>query len=125
MQQIIQTSGAPNPIGPYAQAIRAGGFLFVSGQIPLDPVTGTVVDGAIAEQTRRVMQNLKAILEEAGSGMHKVVKTTLYLKDLGDFAACNEVYGEFLGEAKPARATIQAARLPKDSLLEIEAVALA
>lgn len=125
MQQIVHTAGAPNPIGPYAQAIRAGGFVFVSGQIPLDPVTGTLVDGAIAEQTRRVMQNLKAILEAAGSGMHRVVKTTLYLKDLADFAACNEVYGEFLGEAKPARATIQAARLPKDVLLEVDAVALA
>jgi 2-iminobutanoate/2-iminopropanoate deaminase len=125
MQQIIHTAGAPSPIGPYAQAVRAGGFVFVSGQIPLDPATGAVVDGAIAEQTRRVMQNLKAILEAAGSGLHKVVKTTLYLKDLADFAGCNAVYGDFLGEAKPARATVQAARLPKDVLLEVDAVALA
>jgi len=125
MREIIHTSGAPNPIGPYSQAIRAGGFIFVAGQIPLDPDSGEVVGTQIGAQTRRVMENLKAVLEAGGSSLDRVVKTTLYLKDLGDFAECNEVYGEFLGRAKPARATIQAAKLPKDVLLQLEAIALA
>jgi 2-iminobutanoate/2-iminopropanoate deaminase len=125
MIEIIHTQNAPEPIGPYSQAVRANGFVFVSGQIPLDPATGRVQGADIASQTRRVMENLRAVLEGAGSSLHKVVKTTLYLKDLGDFPKCNEIYGEYLGTVRPARATAQAARLPKEVLLEIDAIALA
>lgn len=125
MLETVNTDKAPRPVGPYSQAVRAGGFIFVSGQIPLDPVTGEVAANDIAAQTRRALENLKAILEEAGSGLDKVVKTTLYLKDLHDFARCNEIYAEYFGENKPARSTIEAAALPKGVLLEIDAVALA
>lgn len=125
MQEPIVTAEAPAPVGPYSQAIRAGGFIFASGQIPLDPATGDIAGEGIEAQTRRVMMNLKAVLEAAGSGMEKVVKTTIFLADLGDFARCNEIYGEFLGEIKPARATVQVVRLPKDVLLQIDAIALA
>ncbi|MBP1594698.1 MAG: putative translation initiation inhibitor [Acidobacteria bacterium] len=125
MYEIIGTQDAPRPIGPYSQAIRANGFVFVSGQIPLDAATGEVHGDTIGEQTRRVMQNLEAILSQAGSALEKIVKTTVFLADLEDFAAFNKVYGEFLGSAKPARATVQVGRLPKDVLVEIEAVALA
>lgn len=122
--EIIETSNAPAPIGPYSQAIRAGGFLFVSGQIPADPETGAIIEGGILEQTHQVMKNLSAILEAAGSGLARVVKTTIYLTNLEDFAKLNQVYGQYLGEAKPARATVQVARLPKGVSVEIEAVAL-
>lgn len=125
MLETVNTDQAPRPVGPYSQAVRAGGFLFVSGQIPLDPATGEIAGNEIAAQTRRAMENLKAILEEAGSGLNRVVKTTLYLKDLRDFALCNEIYAEYFREAKPARSTIEAAGLPKGVLLEIDAVALA
>ncbi len=125
MLETVNTEKAPRPVGPYSQAVRAGGFIFVSGQIPLDPVTGEVAANDIAAQTRRAVENLKAILEKAGSGLDKVVKTTLYLKDLRDFARCNEIYAEYFGESKPARSTIEAAALPKGVLLEIDAVALA
>jgi 2-iminobutanoate/2-iminopropanoate deaminase len=125
MRETIETAGAPSPIGPYSQAIRANGFLFVSGQIPADPASGAVVPGGVEEQTRQVMKNLTAILEAAGSGLQKVVKTTIFLTNLDDFANVNRVYGEFLGDIKPARATVQVARLPKEVLVEIEAVALA
>jgi 2-iminobutanoate/2-iminopropanoate deaminase len=125
MLETVNTDKAPRPVGPYSQAVRAGGVIFVSGQIPLDPVTGEVAANDIAAQTRRAVENLKAILEEAGSGLDKVVKTTLYLKDLRDFARCNEIYAEYFGESKPARSTIEAAALPKGVLLEIDAVALA
>lgn len=124
MLDVVNTEAAPAPIGPYSQAVRANGMLFVSGQIPADPQTGLVVPGDIVEQTRRVLENVKAILESAGSGMEKVVKTTIFMTDLGDFARMNEVYGEYLGNSKPARATVQVSRLPKDVRIEIEAVAL-
>ncbi len=125
MQERIETSQAPAPIGPYSQAVRAGGFIFLSGQIPIDPVTGTVVEGDITVQTRQVLQNLAAVLDAAGSGLSKVVKTSIFLKNLEDFARFNQIYAEYLGDAKPARSTVQVARLPKEVLVEIEAVALA
>ncbi len=125
MQEIIHTNLAPDPIGPYSQAIRANGLVFVSGQIPIDPATGAIVPGGIAAQTHQVMRNLSAILEAAGSGLRKIVKTSVFVKDLDDFPEMNRVYGEYLGEIKPARATVQVARLPKEVLVEIEAVALA
>ena len=125
MQEIIETEYAPQPIGPYSQAIRANGFVFVSGQIPLDPATGEVCGNTIGDQTRRTMQNLEAILNEAGSSLARVVKTTVFLASMDDFTGFNQVYGELLGGAKPARATVQVCRLPKNVLLEIEAVALA
>ena len=120
---VISTAAAPAAIGPYSQAIRAGNLLFVSGQIPLDPATGQLVQGDIGAQTRQVLQNLAAILEAAGSGLDRVVKTTVYLRDLGEFAAMNEVYGEFFPAQPPARATVQVARLPRDASLEIDVVA--
>lgn len=125
MRETVETKSAPSPIGPYSQAIRANGFLFVSGQIAMDPATGGIVSGGIAEQTRQVMNNLSAILEAAGSGLAKVVKTSIFLTNLDDFARLNQVYAEFLGEIKPARSTVQVARLPREVLVEIEAVALA
>jgi len=124
MREIIETGNAPAPIGPYSQAIRANGLVFVSGQIPLLPESGTVVPGDIVDQTRQVMNNLAAILQSAGSGLSKIVKTTVYLADLDQFARFNQVYAEFLGEAKPARATVQVSRLPKGALLEVDAIAL-
>ncbi len=124
MREIIETKKAPAPIGPYSQAVRAGGFIFLSGQIPLDPVTGAIVEGDIAAQTRQVFRNITAVLEAAGSGLAKVVKTSIFLKNLDDFASFNSVYSEFLGEAKPARSTVQVSRLPKEVLVDIEAVAL-
>lgn len=125
MREIIETKSAPNPIGPYSQAIRANGFLFVSGQIPIDPATGAIVAGDIVAQTQQVMNNLAAILAAAGSGLNQIVKTTVFLTNLEDFPRFNQVYGEFLGDAKPARATVQVARLPKDVLLQVDAIALA
>ncbi|MBZ5514478.1 MAG: RidA family protein [Acidobacteriia bacterium] len=122
-KSVISTAAAPAAIGPYSQAIRAGNLLFVSGQIPLDPATGQLVQGDIGAQTRQVLQNLAAILEAAGSGLDRVVKTTVYLRDLGEFAAMNEVYGEFFPAQPPARATVQVARLPRDASLEIDVVA--
>ncbi len=125
MREIIETKDAPTPIGPYSQAVRAQGFLFVSGQIPIDPATGNPVGGDIAGQTRRVMTNLAAILNAAGSGLDQVVKTTVFLANIDDFSRFNQVYGEFLGNSKPARATVQVARLPKEVLIQIDAIALA
>jgi len=119
----ISTAAAPAAIGPYSQAIRTGNLLFVSGQIPLDPATGQLREGDIRVQTRQVFKNLAAILEAAGSGFARVVKTTVYLRDLGEFAAMNEVYAEFFGDQPPARATVQVARLPRDAAVEIEVVA--
>ena len=120
----IQTDNAPAAIGPYSQAIKAGGFVFASGQIPLDPETGQFVPGGIAEQTERVLKNLAAVLEAAGSSLDRVVKTTVFLADMKDFAEMNEVYGRFFPEPPPARATVAAAGLPRDARVEIEAIAL-
>ncbi len=123
MREAVSTTRAPQAIGPYSQAIRAGDLVFVSGQIPLDPATGAVVAGDIAAQTHRVMQNLEAVLEAAGASLGAVVKTTIFLADLGDFAAVNDVYGGYFKAPAPARATVQVARLPKDVRVEIDAIA--
>lgn len=125
MRQIVETEKAPRAIGPYSQAVIAGGFVFASGQIPLDPQTGEFVAGGVTEQTEQVLRNLSAVLEAAGSSLKQVVKTTVFLADMNDFAAMNEVYGRYFDEQPPARATVEAARLPKDARVEIEAVALA
>jgi len=125
VREIIKTECAPAAIGPYSQAVRANGFIFASGQIPLDPQTGEFVGGGVAEQTEQVMRNLRAVLEAAGSGLDRIVKTTVFLADMNDFAAMNEVYGRYFTENPPARATVQAARLPRDARVEIEAIALA
>jgi 2-iminobutanoate/2-iminopropanoate deaminase len=124
VKEIVQTEHAPNAIGPYSQAIKANGLVFVSGQIPTDPQTGEFVAGGIAEQTEQVLKNLAAVLEAAGSGLNRIVKTTVFLADMQEFVAMNEVYGKFFAELPPARATVQAARLPRDARVEIEAIAL-
>lgn len=121
----IQTDRAPQAIGPYSQAIKANGFIFASGQIPLDPTTMQIVEGGIGEQTERVLNNLKAVLEAAGSSLDRVVKTTVYLADMNEFTAMNEIYARYFGATKPARATVQVARLPRDVRVEIDVVALA
>lgn len=123
MKQVISTPGAPAAIGPYSQAIVSNGFVFVSGQIPFDPATGQPVAGGIAEQTARVLDNLRAVLEAAGASLESVVKTTVYLKDMGEFAAMNEVYARYFTAAPPARATVEAARLPRDVRVEIGCIA--
>jgi len=124
VRERIHTDKAPAAIGPYSQAIRAGGFVFASGQIPTDPATGEFVKGGIAEQTEQVLKNLKAVLEAAGSGLDKIVKTTVFLADMKEFAQMNEVYARFFADAPPARATVAALGLPRDARVEIEAVAL-
>lgn len=121
---VISTANAPKAIGPYEQAIKVGEFVYCSGQIPLDPTTGNVVDGDITVQTRRVMENLRAVVEAAGTSFERVVKTTVFLKNIADFAAMNAVYAEYLGAAKPARSTVAVADLPRGALLEIELIAL-
>lgn len=123
MRTALTTTDAPAAIGPYSQAITAGDFLFASGQIPLDPATGQLIEGGIAEQTHRVFKNLAAILAAAGIGFDKVVKTNVYLQDMGDFAVMNEIYGTYFPSPAPARATIQAARLPRDVKVEIDFIA--
>jgi len=123
-KKAILSAGAPRPIGPYSQAIQVDNLLFISGQVPLDPASGNLVPGDIAEQTRRALQNLAAILREAGLAPEHVVKTTVYLTDMADFAAMNEVYGSFFKEVAPARATVQVSRLPKDVRVEIDAIAV-
>src|SRR5678816_3881631 len=125
MKLRIQTETAPTAIGPYSQAIRANGLVFCSGQIPTDPATGEFVAGGISEQTEQVLKNLSAVLEAAGSSLERVVKTTVFLADMKEFAAMNEVYGRFFTGQTPARATVAAAGLPRDARVEIEAVALA
>ncbi len=125
MRDIVQTDRGPKPIGPYSQAVRANGFLYVSGQVALDPKTGELTGTDIQQQTQRTLENLKGILEAAGSNLHHVVKATVFLKDMNDFAAMNEVYAKFFTLAPPARSTVQVARLPKDALVEIELVAAA
>ena len=119
----VATSGAPRAIGPYSQALRAGGFLFTAGQVGFDPATGELVDGGIAEQTRQVLANIRAILDAGGSGLGQVVKTTVFLVDMADFAAMNEVYAEAFGTHRPARSTVAVAALPRGARVEIEAVA--
>ncbi|HEX2190453.1 MAG TPA: RidA family protein [Longimicrobiaceae bacterium] len=119
----VQTAGAPAAIGPYSQAIVHGGLVFTAGQIPLDPGSMQMVDGDVAAQTEQVMKNLSAVLEAAGASLRSVVKTTVFLADMSDFAAMNEVYGRWFGEHAPARSTVQAARLPRDAKVEIECVA--
>ena len=123
-KEIIVTDQAPSAIGPYSQAVRAGNLVFASGQIPIDPATGQFVPGGIAEQTEQVLKNLTALFAAAGVGLDQVVKTTVFLADMDDFTAMNEVYGRFFSTASPARATVQAARLPRDARVEIEAVAV-
>ena len=120
----IATEYAPAAIGPYAQAIAVGNLIFCSGQIPLDPTTNTIVEGTIEIQTRRVLDNLTAVLQASGSSLEQVVKTTIFLADMGDFAAVNGVYAEYFGANPPARSTVQVARLPRDVGVEIEAIAL-
>jgi 2-iminobutanoate/2-iminopropanoate deaminase len=122
---VISTGGAPAAIGPYSQAVVAGGLVFVSGQIPLDPATGELVPGGAGDQAERALASLRAVLEAAGSGLHRVVKTTVFLTDLADFAAVNAVYAGFFPAEPPARATVQVAALPRGAAVEIEAVALA
>ena len=125
MRDVIGTKDAPQAIGPYSQAIRANGFVFVSGQVAIDPSTQQVISGDVAAQTDRVLKNLSAILKTAGSGLEKVVRSTVFLKNMGDFAAMNEIYGRYFSTAPPARSTVEVARLPKDVLVEIDVIALA
>jgi 2-iminobutanoate/2-iminopropanoate deaminase len=124
VKQIIQTDRAPQAIGPYSQAVKARGLVYASGQIPIDPATGQFVAGGITEQTEQVLKNLAAVLEASGSGLDKVVKTTVFLADMEEFAAMNEVYAQFFSSEPPARATVQAAVLPRNAKVEIEVIAL-
>jgi len=123
MKQAISSPNAPKAIGPYSPAIRVGQLLFVSGQVPLDPATGHMVEGGIAEQTRRVLDNIGALLTAGGRSFADVVRTTIFLADMNDFAAVNEIYGQYFSEPYPARATVQVARLPKDARVEIDVIA--
>jgi 2-iminobutanoate/2-iminopropanoate deaminase len=123
MQQIIQTESAPAPIGPYNQAVRAGAFLFVSGQISLNPLSGEMIQDTIENETRQVLNNIKAILEKAGMNFSQIVKITIFLKDMNDFAQVNGVYGTFFSDNFPARETVQVSRLPKDANVEISVIA--
>ena len=123
MKDVVHTDRAPKPIGPYSQAIKANGNLYLAGQVALDPKTGELTGSDIKQQTERVLENIKGVLEAAGSNLHHVVKTTVYLKDLNDFAAMNEVYARYFTVAPPARATVEVTRLPKDALLEIDVIA--
>ena len=124
MRQAVAAPGAPGPIGPYSPAIRSGNLLFLSGQIPLDPATGTLVGGDIAAQTEQVMRNIGALLGAAGGGFEHVVRTTVFLADMNEFAAMNDVYARFVVDPPPARATVQVARLPRDVRVEIDAIAM-
>ena len=124
MKDRVQTENAPQAIGPYSQAVKASGLVFASGQIPIDPATGVVIEGSIAEQTERVLNNIKAVLEAAGSSLERVVKTTVFLADLSDFGEMNEAYGRFFAEVPPARSTVEVSRLPRDARVEIDAIAL-
>jgi len=125
VREVIATDRSPKAIGPYSQAIRANGLVFVSGQIALDPATQQIVRGGASEQTERVLENIKAILTAAGSSLDRVVKTTVFLKDMNEFAAMNEVYGRYFPQNAPARSTVEAARLPRDARIEVEVIALA
>jgi len=125
MKEVVSTKDAPQAIGPYSQAIKANGFVFVSGQIPIDPATGNLLEGDVRVQSERVLQNLRAILAAAGSSLERVVKTTVFLKNMSDFAAMNEVYAKFFAGQQPARSTVEAAQLPRNVLVEIDVIALA
>ena len=125
MREVISTNDGPKAIGPYSQAIKANGFVFVSGQVGIDPATQQVITGDVAAQTDRIMKNLSGILQAAGSGLEKVVRSTVFLKNMGDFGAMNEVYGKYFTAAPPARSTVEVARLPKDVAVEIDVIALA
>ena len=125
MREVIATTNAPQAIGPYSQAIKAAGLVFCSGQIALDPASGAIVGNDVAQQTERVFKNLAAVLAAAGSGLDRVVKATVFLKSMADFPAMNEVYGRYFKTAPPARSTVEAARLPKDAMVEIDVIALA
>ena len=122
-KEFVYSKNAPEPIGPYSQAIKLNNLIYSSGQIALNPQTGQIVDGDIKAQTKQTLENIKAILKAGGSDISKVIKVTVYLKNIGDFTGMNEVYSEYFGESKPARSTIEAARLPKDSLIEIDVIA--
>ena len=124
MREIVATEAAPQAIGPYSQAVTLGDFVFTSGQIPIDPQTGVFVEGGIAEQTEQVLRNLAEVLRAAGTSLEAVVKTTVFLADMNDFAAMNEVYGRYFSDEPPARSTVQAARLPRDARVEIDAIAV-
>ncbi len=124
MKEIISTENAPGAIGPYSQAVRTGNMIFCSGQIPIDMATGEFVSNDIAEQTRQVLKNLSAVLKAAGANLNHVVKTTVFLADMNEFTAMNEIYAEFFSDNKPARATVQAARLPRDARVEIDCIAV-
>ena len=124
MRQAVAAPGAPKAIGPYSPALKAGNLLFLSGQIPLDPATGTLVQGDIATQTEQVMRNIAALLDASGARFDHVVRTTVFLADMNDFAAMNEVYGRFVGTPPPARSTVQVARLPRDARVEIDVIAV-
>ena len=122
-KEFVYSKNAPEPIGPYSQAIKLNNFIFSSGQIALNPQTGQIAEGDIKAQTKQTLENIKAILNAGGSDISKVIKVTVYLKNIGDFAGMNDVYSEYFGESKPARSTIEAARLPKDSLIEVDVIA--
>lgn len=124
MKETISTENAPGAIGPYSQAVKTGNMVFCSGQIPIDPATNEFVSNDVAEQTRQVLKNLTAVLQAAGTNLNNVVKTTVFLADMNDFTAMNEIYAEFFSENKPARATVQAARLPRDARVEIDCIAI-
>ena len=124
MKETVTTDKAPGAIGPYSQAIKAGGMVFCSGQIPIDPITGEFVSDVVGEQTEQVLKNLNEVLKAAGSGLDNVVKTTVFLADMNDFIEMNEVYSRFFSDNKPARATVQAARLPRDAKVEIDCIAI-
>jgi len=124
MMETVSTDNAPGAIGPYSQAVKTGNLVFCSGQIPINPATGNFVSDDVAEQTEQVLRNLSAVLKAAGTDLNKVVKTTVFLADMNDFAAMNEIYAKFFDANKPARATVQAARLPRDAKVEIECIAV-
>ncbi len=123
MKEIVLTGRGPKPIGPYSQAVKSGGLIFTAGQVALDPKTGDFIGGDIRQQTERALENVKVILEAAGANLHHALKTTVFLKDMNDFAAMNEVYSRYFSAAPPARSTVQVARLPKDALVEIDVIA--
>ena len=125
MREVIATDAGPKAIGPYSQGIKSNGFIYLSGQIPLDPATQQLIEGDIATQTDRVLQNIRGLLQAAGSSLDQVVKTTVFLKNMSEFAAMNEVYGRYFTQSPPARSTVEVARLPKDVLIEIEVIAMA